>query len=183
MQKGYAHLWPRLRSKVAIHIHRHTPMKTKEELIEWLRDAYAMEKAMETALKKQIDNQNLPMEARELASIHYTETEGHAAAIHDCLHGLGADTSTLKTVLAQGVEAVKSVGTIFAKDQHIKDILAAYASEHFEIACYTALIVAANELRLSQVAQTCEAILKEEEEMARKLQGNLPGLIKAYLKA
>lgn len=156
-------------------------MKTKEELIDWLRDAYAMEKAMETALKKQVNNQKLPLAARELASIHYTETEGHAEAVHACLHELGADVSTLKTALAQGVEVAKGFGTMFAKDEHIKDILAAYASEHFEIACYTALITAARELGIPQIVKTCEAILKEEVNMAETLEANLPGLIKSYL--
>jgi ferritin-like metal-binding protein YciE len=157
-------------------------MKTKEELIDWLRDAYAMEKAMETALKKQINNEKLPMKARELASIHFTETEGHAEAVHACLHNLGADVSTLKTALAQGLEVAKGFGTMFARDEHIKDILAAYASEHFEIACYTALITAAQELGITAVEETCEAILREEVSMAEKLQANLPDLIKSYLR-
>ncbi len=135
-------------------------MKTKEELIDWLRDAYAMEKAMESALKKQINNDKLPLEARELASIHFTETEGHAEAVHACLHKLGADVSTLKTALAQGMEVVKGYGTMFARDEHIKDILAAYASE--------------------QADKT--PVPEEEVSMAEKLQANLPDLIKSYLR-
>ncbi len=156
-------------------------MKTKEELIDWLRDAYAMEKAMESALKKQINNDKLPLEARELASIHFTETEGHAEAVHACLHKLGADVSTLRTAL-EGMEVVKGYGTMLARDEHIKDILAAYASEHFEIACYTALITAAEELGITTVVETCQAILAEEVRMAEKLQANLPDLIKSYLR-
>lgn len=157
-------------------------MKTKDELIDWLRDAYAMEKAMELALKKQIDNDNLPMAAREQASIHFTETQGHAEAVHACLHKLGADTSSLKTVVAKGVELVKSAGTMFAHDEHIKDILAAYASEHFEIACYTALQTAAKEAGIPEISDTCELILKEEKAMAKFLDQNLPAIVSSYLK-
>lgn len=156
-------------------------MKTKDDLIAWLRDAYAMEKAMELALQKQIDNQKLPMEARELASAHLTETEGHAAAVHACLSQLGADTSLLKTTLAQGMEIAKSVSTMFAGDEHIKDILAAYAAEHFEIACYTALAEAARNLDVRAIVDVCEAILKEEVRMAEQLQKNLPAVVRNYL--
>jgi ferritin-like metal-binding protein YciE len=156
-------------------------MKTKDELIDWLRDAYAMEKAMEVALKKQIGNEKLPMDAREQASIHYTETEGHAEAVHACLHKLGADVSTLKSAIAQSMEIVKSVGTMFARDEHIKDVLAAYASEHFEIACYTALSTAAKEAGVPEIVEVCENILKEERKMANWLEANLPAVISAYL--
>ncbi len=158
-------------------------MKTKDDLIDWLRDAYAMEKAMEMALKKQINNDKLPLEAREAASIHYSETEGHAEAVHACLHELGADTSTLKNVMAQGLEFAKGAGTMLAKDEHIKDILAAYAAEHFEIACYTALKAAAEEAGVAEIVRTCDAILQDEINMAKNLEANLPSLVKSYLKS
>jgi ferritin-like metal-binding protein YciE len=157
-------------------------MKTKDELIEWLRDAYAMEVAMEMALKKHIDNEKVSARMREQASIHYVETQGHAQAVHDCLHSLGADTSALKTTLARGLEFMKGTGTMFAKDERVKDVLAAYASEHFEIACYSALRTAAQEAGIAAIVKTCDAIIAEEMNMARWLQDNLPSVVKDYLK-
>ena len=162
--------------------HPTTPMKTKEELIEWLRDAYAMETAMETALKKQIDSEKVSQAMREQASIHYVETQGHAEAISKCLVSLGADTSAMKTALAQGLEFLKGTGTMFAKDERVKDAIAAYASEHFEIACYTALRSGALKLGLPEVVGMCNAIILEEEKMAAWLQKNLPAVVEDYLK-
>ena len=156
-------------------------MKTKEELIEWLRDAYAMETAMELALKKQIESQKVSQRMREQASIHYVETQGHAEAVEACLKNLGADTSAGKTMLAQGMEAIKGTATMLAKDEPVKDAIAAYASEHFEIACYTALRTAALKLGLPDVVGTCNAILLEEIKMAKWLEENLPAVVTDYL--
>jgi ferritin-like metal-binding protein YciE len=156
-------------------------MKTKEELTDWLRDAYAMETAMLLALKKQINNEKVSQRMREQASIHYTETEGHAEAVKACLAKLGSDVSTLKTALAQGLEFMKSTGTFLAKDERVKDALAAYASEHFEIACYTALRTAAEKIGVREIVSTCDAILKEEVAMADWLQKNLPDVVRDYL--
>lgn len=156
-------------------------MNAKDELIDWLRDAYAMERAIEMALGKQIDNVKVSQEMREQASIHFTETQGHAQAVHDCLHKLGADVSTLKNIAAQGLEFTKSAMSMFARDERVKDAIAAYASEHFEIACYTALKTAAQKLGSADVASMCDAILKEEMAMAEWLGTNLPSVVHGYL--
>jgi ferritin-like metal-binding protein YciE len=156
-------------------------MKTKEELIEWLQDAYAMESAMLLALKKQIDSEKVSQRMREQASIHYVETEGHAKAVQDCLKKLGTDTSLPKRILAEGLEALKGTATMFAKDERIKDAIAAYASEHFEIACYTALRTGALKLGMPQVVGMCNAIILEEEKMAGWLQKHLPAVVGDYL--
>ena len=119
---------------------------------------------------------------REQASIHYVETEGHAKAVEEALRNLGAETSLAKTVLAEGMEAVKGTATLFAKDERIKDSIAASASEHFEIACYTALRTGALKLGLPEVVGMCNAIILEEEKMAAWLQKNLPEVVGDYLK-
>lgn len=157
-------------------------MKTKDELIDWLKDAYAMEKAMEMALGKQINNEKVSQRMREQASIHYTETQGHAQAVHDCLHALGADISLLKNMTAQGIEFAKSSTSMFTRDERVKDAIAAYASEHFEIACYSALRAAAKTAGIPQIVSMCDAILKEELAMAEWLQSNLPNVVNDYLK-
>jgi ferritin-like metal-binding protein YciE len=157
-------------------------MKTKEELIDWLRDAYAMEKAMEMALQKQIDNDKLPMTTRDRANAHLGETQAHAEAVRNCLHQLGDDTSTLKTMMAQGMEWMKGASVMFAKDEQVKCLLAAYASEHFEVACYTALIAAAKEAQMPEIVDTCESILRDETRMAEHLRQNLGRTVTAYLR-
>lgn len=156
-------------------------MNTKEEIIDWLRDAYAMERGLEITLQKQADNEKLLPSARQQAMLHRSETERHAEAVKACLESLGADTSTLKTGLAQGMEMAKGMATAFARDEQVKDILAAYAMEYFEIACYKALRVGGETLGLTSVVAMCDSIIPDEERMAKWLDANLPDLIRSYL--
>ncbi|MBE2281949.1 MAG: ferritin-like domain-containing protein [Prosthecobacter sp.] len=156
-------------------------MKTKQELIEWLRDAHAMEKAMEIALQKQIASESVALVVREQLTAHLAETERHAIAVAGCLQRLGADISTVKTVFAQGLEMIRGAGTVFTGDSRVKDMLTTCAAEHFEIACYTALRSGAERFAVADVIQTCDIILKDERRMAEWLEANLPHVVMSYL--
>lgn len=156
-------------------------MKTKDELIDWLRDAYAMEKAMEVALRKQIDNQSISMLVREQSALHLKETQQHAEAVAACLKRLGSETSTLKTAMAKGLEIMKGASTAFAGDHRVKDLLSMCATEHFEIACYTALRAGAARFGIFEIVETCNKIIKEELRMADWLEANLPHVVMSYL--
>ena len=68
-----------------------------------------------------------------------------------------------------------------APDELVKNALADYAAEHFEIACYRALITGARAIGATEVAQVCEQILREEEDMARWLENRLPMTVQQYL--
>jgi ferritin-like metal-binding protein YciE len=175
-------LWRHRKTNLTDHTDRKI-MSTENEIIDWLRDAYAMERALELSLKKQSENKEHSPEVRKGAAKHLKETQGHAEAVKQVLEALGSDTSTIKTGLGLMAEAIKGMGTKFAKDERVKDLLAAYASEHFEIACYTALAVAAEQADLPEVVELCEEIIPEEEKMAQALGEALPRVVEGYLKA
>lgn len=156
-------------------------MNTRDELIDWLRDAYGMERGLEITLKKQAENAELHATLREQAQLHLAETQRHAEAVKSCLEALGTDTSAIKTGIAQLAETAKGIATGFAQDQRVKDLLAAYASEHFEIACYKALRAAALAAGEKTIAVVCDQIIPDEERMARWLDENLPVVVVAYL--
>jgi len=156
-------------------------MKTKDELVEWLRDAYAMEKAMEISLKKQMETQGVSVLLREQLAFHLTETQHHAEAVAACLKKLGSEVSTLKTAMAKGLEIMKGASTAFAGDHRVKDLLGMCAAEHFEIACYTALRAGAQRFGHTDIVDTCNEILRDEQRMADWLEGNLPQVVMSYL--
>lgn len=156
-------------------------MNTKEEVIDWLRDAYAMERGLEVTLKKMADNADALPEVRDRVRLHLAETQSHAEDVKACLESLGADTSTLKTTLAEGMEMVMGLGTAFARDERVKDLLKGCATEHFEIACYTALLTAGARLQLSEVTQMCTKIIGEEQAMADWFEERLPDVVSSYL--
>ncbi|MDB6003978.1 MAG: hypothetical protein JWR15_965 [Prosthecobacter sp.] len=158
-------------------------MNTQAELIDWLRDSYAMEKALETALKKLTEHAHTHPALREQAELHSMETRLHAAAIASCLKSLGSDTSSLRTVLAQGMDLMRSAGSTFARDERIRDVLTVLVTEHFEIACHTILRTGAVQLGMQGIVDVCDDILLGEKRMTRWLQIHLPQIIAAYLAA
>jgi ferritin-like metal-binding protein YciE len=152
-----------------------------EQIIEWLKDAYGMERGLETSLQKQATNADLSPKVRNRASTHLQETRRHAEEIRTLLEGLGQDVSLLKTGVGLLAEASKGILTAFARDERIKDLLNAYAMEHFEIACYLALITAAEKAGFTQVIEVCRNILVDEERMAQSLKESLPDEVSMYL--
>jgi ferritin-like metal-binding protein YciE len=64
------------------------------------------------------------------------------------------------------------------RDQLVKDALADYASEQFEIACYTALVSIATELGHHQIVKLCKQNLEEDQAMAAWLLQQLPGVVR-----
>jgi ferritin-like metal-binding protein YciE len=156
-------------------------MKNREELMDWMRDAHAMECSMETSLDKHSNNEDLPQPFRERAKEHLEETRAHAEALRICLHQMGGDTSALKTGIAKGMETLRGLASAATRDEEVKDVLSSYAAEHFEIVCYTALRAAAEDLDETDVVALCDSILPDEERMAAWLLQYVPTLVSSYL--
>ena len=153
----------------------------RDEIVDWLRNAYAMERGLESALEKQSKNDKLQETVRQRAAQHLQETRRHAEAVKSALQTLGTDTSALKTGLGMAAQTTKGFGTMFASDERIKDMLDAYSMEHFEIACYTALAAGAERAGLTQVAEVCRQIIPDEQRMAEALLQALPMEVSDYL--
>jgi ferritin-like metal-binding protein YciE len=153
----------------------------RDEVIDWLNDAYAMERGLEITLRKQAENKDAHRAVRERARIHLDETSEHAARITRCLEMLGSTPSTLKTVTGQIMEMGKGVTTMFARDERVKDFLAAYGSEYFEVACYKSLIAGARAAGEEEIVPLLEQNLKEDTAMAEWLDMNIDAITRDYL--
>jgi ferritin-like metal-binding protein YciE len=64
--------------------------------------------------------------------------------------------------------------TKMAQDSLIKNTLHDYGTEHFEMACYTSLMAAAQDLGDQEMASACQQILREEQAMADFLFQQIP---------
>jgi ferritin-like metal-binding protein YciE len=153
----------------------------QSNLIDWLNDAYAMERSLEVMLRKQAENAEAHRAVRDRARIHLDETEAHAERVAECLSLLGATPSTLKTATGQVMEMAKGMMTKMASDERVKDFLAAYGAEYFEVACYKALIAAANVADAESIVPLLEKNLKEDEAMASWLDLNVNAVVRDYL--
>ncbi|ESZ22288.1 MAG: ferritin-like domain-containing protein [Mesorhizobium sp.] len=155
--------------------------ETREWLVQWLRDAHAMEEQAETMLNGQLSRLESYPELRERISLHLNETRGQAARLRTCLEQVGEDTSTLKDAGGKLLAMAQSLSGVFAGDEVMKGSLASYTFEHMEIASYTILIAAAESLGETEVARACEENLREEEAMAEWLKNKLPATTEQFL--
>ncbi|MER8439417.1 DUF892 family protein [Mesorhizobium sp. M1312] len=155
--------------------------ETREWLVQWLRDAHAMEEQAETMLNGQLSRLESYPELRERISLHLNETRGQAARLRTCLERMGEDTSTLKDAGGKLLAMAQSLSGVFAGDEVMKGSLASYTFEHMEIASYTILIAAAESLGETEVARACEENLREEEAMAEWLKNKLPATTEQFL--
>src|SRR5579862_6664023 len=97
-----------------------THQQIRDEIIDWLRDAYAMERGLEKALQKQSENDEVSPRIRERAAMHLQETRRHAEEVESALRSLDANTSSLKTTLGVMTQSTKGIATKFASDERIK---------------------------------------------------------------
>lgn len=156
-------------------------MTKKEQLIVWLRDAHAMETGIGPTLEKHAADAKEMPKVKAAITRHLKETKRHVADVAKCLTLLGADTSTIKTGIAKVGSLVSGITTTIVKDTPVKNGIADFATEHFEIACYTSLVATAKELRQPKVAALCAGILKDELAMAKTLQGLMKEVNRLYL--
>src|SRR4051812_23057270 len=156
-------------------------MNSKDTFIDWLRDAYAMEKALVDTLRKHAADAKDHPEIRKPIEDHLQVTENHAQEVEALLDDLGADKSGLKTAMARFSGLVTGLPSSLADDTLIKNALAEYTSENFEIACYTSLIAAAQELGLEDAVVALESILADEQEMADLLIAAIPEITATHL--
>ncbi|MES2405659.1 MAG: ferritin-like domain-containing protein [Pseudomonadota bacterium] len=152
----------------------------RENLVDWLRNAHAMEVQAEAMLKGQAGRLEHYPEVRARVEQHVTETQQQARDVEQCLKSLGEDTSTLKDTGGKAMALMQAMGGMVTSDEVIKGAIASYAFEHMEIASYTALIAAAQAAGETQVARACEAILQQEKAMAAWLAEHTPGVVQQY---
>lgn len=153
----------------------------KENLLDWLRDAHAMEQQAETMLKGQASRiEHYPVLKARIEE-HIQETIGQRERLEGCIKRLGGSPSTLKDVMGKMAAFGQAVGGMTASDEIVKGAMAGYVFEHFEIASYTALIAAAKTAGDAETARVCEEILVQEEAMADWLAAHLPEVTEEFM--
>lgn len=153
----------------------------REHLIDWLRDAHALEEQAKSLLQTQLQRlENYP-EALPRLQQHLDETERQRARIEQCLSALGADSSTLKDFTTKLMANMQGFGHMLTTDEVLKHMLASHAFERFEAACYHSLIAAAEHANEPRVAAVARENLAEEIAMGDWVWENIPPITRKYL--
>ena len=153
----------------------------QERLVQWMRDAHAMEKQAERIMETEANRiENYP-ELKAQLERHLEETRHQAERLRRRLEQLDGGPSTTKDTMAKMMGFAQGMSGLFAGDEVLKGSLANYTFEHMEIASYKMLIAAANEAGEHEVRRRLEENLREEEAMAQWLGQHLPEVTRQYL--
>jgi ferritin-like metal-binding protein YciE len=153
----------------------------QENLIDWLRDAHAMEQQAEQMLKAQAARIEHYPKVKARIEEHLQETLGQQKLLVGCIERLGGTPSGMKDVMGKVMAFGQAAGGALNSDEIIKGAIASYVFENLEIATYTALIAAARTVGDVETVRVCEQILPQEVAMAKWVLGNLPELTEEFL--
>lgn len=155
--------------------------RASEHLMDWLRDAHAMEEQAETMLKSMVARiENYP-EVQQRILRHIDETREQQRLVRACIERRGGDTSALKDLAGKAMATFQGFSGMFASDEVVKGAMFSYAFENLEIAAYSQLVEAARYVGDTETAQVCERILQEEQAMAQWLAHNSGALVRHFL--
>ena len=176
-----------------------TPAKNAK-LVQYLNEANAKEKELETALAAHIGMSEMADRKpyKKKLQEHLKETRSHSKALERRIKKLGGPGSVTETVAAaaaktagnlrgQAVSAAKGplhmVRGTSPEEKLLKNAKTEYWNEHEEIATYTAIETLAEEVGDKETAKLARDIRRDEEKMARYLERLIPTLTKAVAKA
>jgi ferritin-like metal-binding protein YciE len=152
----------------------------RDILIVGLRNAYAIEsQALSTMRNVESRLEHYP-ELKAAVAQHITETEQQQRLVEECLGRFDTSPSALKDIATKIAGNVQAMFHAVAGDEVLKNTFTLYAFEHFEIASYRSLIVMAEDVGETSVAQTCRQILAQEEAAAEKIGRLIESTTRAY---
>ena len=153
----------------------------KETLLDWLRDAHAMEHQAEKMLTSFSDRLNDYPELKARIDTHIQVTREQQELLRDCIEKQGGSTSKIKDLSAKLIGLSQGISGIFVSDEVVKGAMSVYVFEQLEIASYTVLIAAAQQTVNTRTLEVCEQILPQEVAMAMWLQNYLPEVTQSFL--
>lgn len=155
--------------------------RASEHLMDWLKDAHAMEEQAETMLKSMASRIESYPDLHQRISRHIEETKEQQRLIRGCIERRGGDTSLLKDMTAKAVATFQGFSGVFASDEVVKGCLFSFSFENLEIAAYSQLQEAATYVGDLETAEVCGGILAQERAMAQWLEHNSPALVRHFL--
>ena len=152
-----------------------------ERLVQWMRDAHAMEKQAETILENEAKRiENYP-ELKAQIDHHLEETRRQAERLKVRIDQLDGGTSAAKDAMGSLMGFAQGMSGMFAGDEVLKGSLANYAFEHMEIASYKMLIATAEEVGDTETKRVCEENLREEQAMASWLDNHIGSMTRQFI--
>jgi ferritin-like metal-binding protein YciE len=156
------------------------------KLVQYLNEAYGKEKELETSLEAHIAMTTKAPYRKRLKQ-HLKETKSHAKQLERRIKRLGGGGHAIQTVVAKATAAAKGplhmVRGSGEQEKMLKNAKTEYFNEHEEISTYLAIEVFAEKVSDKETAQLARGIRREEERMAKFLEGQIKSLSGAVASA
>ena len=153
------------------------------KLVQYLNEAYGKERELETALQAHIAMTTKPPYKKRLQQ-HLRETKAHAKALERRIKKLGGGGAKgLETAIGKAMAVAKGplhmVRGGGEQEKMLKNAKTEYFNEHEEIATYLAIETLAKKVGDKETARLARGIRREEERMAKFLEGQIKSLTNA----
>lgn len=153
-----------------------------EQIISWLKDAYAMENGLIPILETYAKDFKDHPAAQARICEHVEATRRHADLDKQLIEHLGSTVSTVTSGIGRFLDVTQSILTAITGDELVKDAIGLFGTENFELASYDALIAAGRLIGDQEIVRVCESIRRDEEDMANWIAQQIPGLVDETLK-
>lgn len=154
---------------------------TRKIMMDWLKDAHAMERASIDNLERQVKHlENYP-DVRAKYQQQLELTRRQEQRLEQQLHTMGSDTSTLKDTVLRIAGQAQAMMAGTAPDEIVKQAVTTLAYEEWEIANFRALATAAEHEGESSLATMFEEMADEKADMADWLSDAIPDITRRYL--
>lgn len=152
------------------------------KLVQYMNEAYGKEQELVTALEAHIEMTTKAPYKKRLKQ-HLKETKAHAKGLERRIKKLGGGPSALQAVVGKATAAAK--GSLHAlrgsgeQEKMLKNAKTEYFNEHEEISTYLALETFAAKVGDKETAKLARDIRRDEERMAKFLEGQIKQLSNA----
>jgi ferritin-like metal-binding protein YciE len=154
---------------------------TRDIFITGLRNAHAMENQALSVIDAQLGRLESYPEVIAMLQQHRRETEGQIARLDRIFESLDESASGFKDTAMSAMGSMQAMGHALASDEILKNHMADYMFEHFEIAAYTSLITMAQAMGPASAVPLLQENLAEEQRFQQMLLDSLPGVTEKFL--
>ena len=154
------------------------------KLVQYLSEAYGKERELETSLEAHIAMTAKPPYRKRLKA-HLKETKAHAKILQRRIKKLGGGGQLTQTAVGKATALAKGplhmVRGSGEQERMLKNAKTEYFNEHEEIANYLAIEALAEKVGDRETAKLARGIRREEERMAKFLEGQIRSLTGAVV--
>ncbi len=153
----------------------------KEIILDWLRDAHAMEQQAESMLSSFSDRLEHYPELKQLIDTQVIRTRSQQDLLKDHIEKCGGSVSAIKDLGAKVMGFAQSASGILVGDEVVKGAMSIYVFQQMKIASYTVLKAAAGAIDDPATITLCDEFLPAEIDMAQWLHEHLPAITGEFI--